>query len=79
MVVPVKQGVITDKLVAKDDHKEAKKLFDSLSRHEREIIMDDLVLGVEIDWLYYDIDDDEPSAGFRRELIRLIEEYDHGL
>jgi len=72
------------KLVAKnggwqvhDEHKKAKRLFDSLSRHERETIMDDFVLGVGIDWLDYDMA--KPSVEFRREFSKLIEEYDHGL
>lgn len=53
----------------------AKRLFDSLSGIERQEVMDDLVLGVGIDWLDYDMP--KPSVTFRRYFYRLIEEYDH--
>jgi hypothetical protein len=56
------------------DEKDAQKLFDSLSHQDKGSLMDDLVLGVGIDWLDFDIP--KPSKIFRRYFYRLLEEYD---
>ena len=52
----------------------AKRFFDSLCPSERESIMDDLVLGVGIDWLDFDMP--KPSVVFRKYFYKLIEDYD---
>jgi hypothetical protein len=56
------------------DAKDAQKLFDSLSHQDKGSLMDDLVLGVGIDWLDFDIP--KPSKIFKRYFYRLLEEYD---